>query len=61
MNFKFLKVQIIQLKKKIEKKKGRKEKTRKKNEKTAQRAGPLVDWVLLPCAEPRIGSALGGE
>jgi hypothetical protein len=46
------------------KKENRKEKRQKggnskKLKKKAQRAGPLVDWVFLACAEPRIGSAVG--
>jgi hypothetical protein len=49
-----------QLKKKTEKKKSERRKPNE-NKKIAQRAGPLTNWVLLPCAEPRIGSAAGGE
>jgi hypothetical protein len=43
------------------KQKRKKIERRKPEKKMAQRAGPLVDWVLLPCAEPQIESAVGAK
>jgi hypothetical protein len=46
----------------IKKKTKKTERRKPKNKiKKAQRAGPLADWVLLPCAEPQIGSTVGAK